>query len=119
MTHARLIFEWFLVALVLLAAVPMLVANYQFLLIGVHFRKLHYAQCRPYYPRTAILVPAWNEAAVVGASIDRLMRLEYPRESLRIFVVDDASTDATPEVIQAKAAQYSGSVCLLYTSRCV
>jgi cellulose synthase/poly-beta-1,6-N-acetylglucosamine synthase-like glycosyltransferase len=110
MAQARLGFEWLLVALVLLAAVPMLVANFQFLLIGLHFRKLHYAQCRPYFPRTAILVPAWNEAAVVGASIDRLMLLDFPRESLRIFVVDDASTDATPEVIQAKAAQYPGSI---------
>src|ERR1022692_5276704 len=110
MAQARLGFEWLLVALVLLAAVPMLVANFQFLLIGLHFRKRHYAQCRPYFPRTAILVPAWNEAAVVGVSIDRLMLLDFPRESLRIFVVDDASTDATPEVIQAKAAQYPGSI---------
>ena len=38
------------------------------------------------------------------------MLLDYPRDSLRIFVVDDASTDATPEVIKAKAAEYPGTV---------
>ena len=38
------------------------------------------------------------------------MLLDYPRELLRIFVVDDASTDATPEVIEAKAAEYPGTV---------
>ena len=47
---------------------------------------------------------------MIGASIDRLMRLDYPREALRIYVVDDASTDDTPDVIQAKAAEYPGNV---------
>jgi cellulose synthase/poly-beta-1,6-N-acetylglucosamine synthase-like glycosyltransferase len=102
--------EWLLVAFVIIAAVPLLVANYQFLLVALHFRRLHYGKCQPWFPRTAILIPAWNEHAVIGASIDRLMQLEYPRESLRIFVVDDASTDATPQVIQAKAAEYPGNV---------
>ena len=47
---------------------------------------------------------------MIGASIDRLMKLEYPLDSLRIYVVDDASTDATPQVIQGKAAEYPGNV---------
>ncbi|HEX3387966.1 MAG TPA: glycosyltransferase family 2 protein, partial [Streptosporangiaceae bacterium] len=48
--------------------------------------------------------------AVIGASIDRLMQLDYPPESLRVYVVDDASTDDTPDVIKAKAARYPGQV---------
>ncbi len=110
MPEVVLAVKWLLVALVIIAAVPLLVADYQFLLVAFHFRRLHYTKCRPYFPRMAILIPAWNEHAVIGASIDRLMRLEYPRERLRIYVVDDASTDATPQVIQAKAAEYPGSV---------
>ena len=55
-------------------------------------------------------MPAWNEAAVIGASIDRLMQLDYPPESLRVYVVNDASTDDTPDVIKAKAVQYPGQV---------
>jgi cellulose synthase/poly-beta-1,6-N-acetylglucosamine synthase-like glycosyltransferase len=102
--------DWVLVAFVLAGALPLVVANYQFALVALHFRRLHYAQCRPYFPRTAILIPAWNEDLVIGASIDRLMQLEYPLDSLRIFVVDDASTDATPQVVKAKAAQYPGNV---------
>src|SRR3984893_8390001 len=102
--------EWLLVAFVIIGAVPLLVANYQFLLVGLHFRRLHYGRCEPVFPRTAILIPAWNEHAVIGASIDRLMKLEYPLQSLRIYVVDDASTDATPQVIQARAAEYPGNV---------
>ena len=110
MTQLLLAGKWLLVALVLAGAVPLLVASYQFLLVALHFRRSHYRECQPFFPRTAILIPAWNEHAVIGTSIDRLMQLEYPRESLRIFVVDDASTDATPEVLQAKAAEYPGTV---------
>jgi cellulose synthase/poly-beta-1,6-N-acetylglucosamine synthase-like glycosyltransferase len=102
--------DWVLVLLVMLGAVPMLAASYQYLLVAVHFRHNHYRDCAPYFPRTAVLVPAWNEAAVIGASIDRLMQLNYPPESLRVFVVDDASTDDTPDVIKAKAVQYPGQV---------
>ena len=110
MADVLLALEWLLVAFVIIGVVPLLVANYQFLLVGLHFRRLHYRKCQPWFPRTAILIPAWNEQAVIGASIDRLMRLEYPVERLRIYVVDDASTDATPKVIQAKAAEYPGNV---------
>jgi cellulose synthase/poly-beta-1,6-N-acetylglucosamine synthase-like glycosyltransferase len=104
------VFDWLLVAFVMVGAVPMLAAAYQYLLVTVHFRRNHYRECAPYFPRTAILVPAWNEAAVIGASIDRLMLLDYPPDALRVFVVDDASTDNTPDVIKAKAVQYPGQV---------
>ncbi|HTZ27412.1 MAG TPA: glycosyltransferase [Streptosporangiaceae bacterium] len=110
MADLLLAVKWLLVTLVIIGGVPLLVADYQFLLVAFHFRRLHYAKCRPFFPRTAILIPAWNEHAVIGASIDRLMRLQYPLDRLRIYVVDDASTDATPQVIQAKAAEYPGNV---------
>ena len=94
MTQVLLACKWLLVAMVAVGVIPLLVADYQFLLVGLHFRRLHYAKSAPTFPRTAILIPAWNEAAVIGASIDRLMALEYPRDRLRIFLVDDASTDS-------------------------
>jgi cellulose synthase/poly-beta-1,6-N-acetylglucosamine synthase-like glycosyltransferase len=108
--HLLVGLKWLLVALVMVGAVPLILANYQFLMVAAHFRRLHYDRCKPWFPQTAILIPAWNEAAVIGASIDRLMLLDYPREALRIYVVDDASTDDTPDVIQAKAAKYPGNV---------
>jgi cellulose synthase/poly-beta-1,6-N-acetylglucosamine synthase-like glycosyltransferase len=110
MAGVLLALKWVLVAFVMVGAVPMVAAAYQFLLVAVHFRRNHYAACAPYFPRTAILVPAWNEALVIGASIDRLMRLNYPPDALRVFVVDDASSDDTPDVIRAKAAEYPGQV---------
>jgi cellulose synthase/poly-beta-1,6-N-acetylglucosamine synthase-like glycosyltransferase len=101
---------WVLVALVLLGAVPLVAATCQFLLIGAHSWRNHYDDVGPYEPRVAILVPAWNEAAVLRASIDRLVGLDYPPDRLRVYVVDDASTDATPDVVQAKTLQYPGQV---------
>lgn len=102
--------EIVLLVLVATGALPVLAAAYSFLAIPLHAFRNHYSKAAPYLPRVAIVVPAWNEGAVIGASIDRLMALEYPRESLRVYVVDDASTDETPQVVRAKAEQYPGSV---------
>ena len=91
-------------------AVPVLAGAFWFVAIPFHAAKNHYRKAAPYLPRVAIVVPAWNEGAVIGESIDRLMALEYPPENLRVYVVDDASTDNTPDVILAKAAIYLGQV---------
>lgn len=61
---ALLALKSLLVGLVFLGALPLLLAEYQFLLAAGHSRRLHYAHCRPYRPRISVLVPAWNEAAV-------------------------------------------------------
>ncbi len=108
---------WALAVLVLLGAVPLVVGGLQFLLIGLHRYRSHYDRTGPYLPRVAILVPAWNEAAVLDASIDRLVELDYPPEALRIYVVDDASTDGTPDVVRAKARAYPGRVVHLRRER--
>lgn len=94
----------------LAGAVPAVIMGFQFLLVPVHGFVNHYRRAAPTTPRVAVIVPAWNEGAVIGASIDRLMALEYPDGHLRIYVVDDASTDDTPDVVRAKERQYPGSV---------
>ena len=106
----RLATDWLLIVLVIVAALPELAASWQFLLITLHFRRNHYRDCAPRFPRAAVLIPAWNEAAVIGTSIDRLMALEYPADALRVYVVDDASTDDTPEVIAGRQGRYPGRV---------
>jgi cellulose synthase/poly-beta-1,6-N-acetylglucosamine synthase-like glycosyltransferase len=93
---------------VLLGALPLAASCYQFALIGRHRRAHHYEAARPYYPRTAVVVPAWNEAAVIGPTIDRLLAMDYPESSLRVYVVDDASTDDTPVVVKQKEREYPG-----------
>ena len=88
-----------LVALVLTGALPLLAGCWQYALIGVHGIRNHLAKVEDYTPRTAVLVPAWNEAAVIAGTVDRLMDMLYPDGALRVYVVDDASDDGTPEIL--------------------
>lgn len=98
------------IALVFLGATPVAAALLQYSLIGFHSFRQHYRKLKPYYPRTTVVVPAWNEGAVVGATIDHLLGMEYPEDRLHVVVVDDASTDETPDVVRAKELQYPGRV---------
>jgi cellulose synthase/poly-beta-1,6-N-acetylglucosamine synthase-like glycosyltransferase len=50
-------------------------------------------------PLVAVIVPCWNEAATVAATCDSLLALDYPKEKLEVILVDDGSTDTTPQVM--------------------
>ena len=62
---ADMVGRWTLVVLVMLGVVPLATASYQFAIIGLHAVRNHYGKVEPRFPRVAILVPAWNEAAVI------------------------------------------------------
>jgi cellulose synthase/poly-beta-1,6-N-acetylglucosamine synthase-like glycosyltransferase len=110
--------KWVLVAVVLLAAMPLVAGCYQSLLASLHvLRRDRSTGWGGDEPRVAIIVPAWNEAAVIGRTLETLMRLDYPADRLRVYVVDDASTDATPEVVLAKAGEHPGRVVHLRRAR--
>jgi cellulose synthase/poly-beta-1,6-N-acetylglucosamine synthase-like glycosyltransferase/peptidoglycan/xylan/chitin deacetylase (PgdA/CDA1 family) len=49
-------------------------------------------------PTVSALVPAYNEAAVIGRTLAALLASNYP--SLEILVIDDGSTDGTAEVAE-------------------
>ena len=61
-------------------------------------------------PRLTVVIPAYNEGAMVQKSIDSVAAASYPRDRLEIFVVDDGSRDDTWEHIQAAAARHPGLV---------
>jgi hyaluronan synthase len=46
-------------------------------------------------PRMSIIIPAYNEGAMVRKAVDACARAEYPRDRLEIIVIDDGSTDDT------------------------
>ena len=96
--------------LVLLGMIPTCASFAQFLIVGLHGVWNHYPRSGAYTPQVAFILPAWNEADVLGASIDALMSIDYPPGAWRLYIVDDASTDHTPQVMAAKMAQYPGSV---------
>lgn len=51
-------------------------------------------------PSVAVIVPCWNEAATIAGTCDSLLALDYPKDKLEIILVDDGSTDATPEIMR-------------------
>lgn len=95
---------------VLVGTLPVINTGLQYLALPIHAFRNHYPRAAPHHPRIAVLIPAWNEALVLGQAIERLTQLEYPADRLRIYVIDDASTDNTPEVVAEKAAAYPGRV---------
>jgi cellulose synthase/poly-beta-1,6-N-acetylglucosamine synthase-like glycosyltransferase len=52
------------------------------------------------FPTVSIAVPCWNEGKTVEATVNSLLALDYPKDKLQIWVVDDGSTDNTWEIIQ-------------------
>ncbi len=56
------------------------------------------------WPPIVAIVPARDEAPMIGACIDALMKQNYPGE-FSIIIVDDASTDGTSDVIRTACTQ--------------
>jgi cellulose synthase/poly-beta-1,6-N-acetylglucosamine synthase-like glycosyltransferase len=52
----------------------------------------------PFTPPVSVIVPAFNESAVLVSSVKSLLDLRYPRHE--VIVVNDGSTDGTLELLQ-------------------
>jgi hypothetical protein len=54
-------------------------------------------------PFVSVVVVAQDEAPRIGARIENLLSLDYPRESLEILIASDGSRDATVEIAREYA----------------
>lgn len=97
----------FITALVVtLATFLLLLILRHFILIWfsyLHQRELSQDDFPDTYPFVSIIVPAFNEAEVIDASLASLLELRYPY--YEIIAVDDGSTDGTYE----KMKQFEGN----------
>jgi mycofactocin system glycosyltransferase len=50
-------------------------------------------------PPVSVIIPVRNRPKDIAACLESLDRVIYPREKMDVIVVDDASTDDTPEVV--------------------
>jgi len=60
----------------------------------------------PEMPTVAVIIPARDESANIGACLLGLTRQNYPPNRLRIFVVDDGSSDGTVAIVSRLAAEF-------------
>ncbi|HAJ35876.1 MAG TPA: family 2 glycosyl transferase [Chloroflexi bacterium] len=55
-------------------------------------------------PAVSVLIPARNEAPIIGATLDALLTQQYP--NLEILVLDDRSDDGTADVVATIARRH-------------
>ncbi len=70
---------------------------------------------RAILPTVTIVVVAHNEAERIGARIENLRSLAYPRGSLEILIVSDGSTDGTAE--RARAGESADMRVIVFAAR--
>jgi glycosyltransferase involved in cell wall biosynthesis len=51
-------------------------------------------------PNVTVLVPTYNESAVISKKLRNIAELEYPNEKIEVIIVDDCSADNTCEVAE-------------------
>jgi 1,2-diacylglycerol 3-beta-glucosyltransferase len=82
-------------------------------ILGFHALVLVFARPKRYQeemqgdlPSVSVLVAAKNEEAVIGRLVKNLCSLEYPEEQYEVWVVDDNSSDKTPQLLAELAQEY-------------
>jgi chlorobactene glucosyltransferase len=63
------------------------------------FPRMDEAPLPRHHPSVSVLIPARNEADIIGETLQRLLSQAYPH--LEVVVLDDASTDGTAEAARA------------------
>jgi peptidoglycan-N-acetylglucosamine deacetylase len=71
-------------------------------------------QIAAYWPRVAVLIPAYNEEKVIERTVQGALDSDYP--NLRVLVIDDGSKDHTLEIVRrAFAAEEAAGRVLILT----
>jgi poly-beta-1,6-N-acetyl-D-glucosamine synthase len=72
----------------------------------LHQRELSHDEPLEHYPFVSIIVPAYNEAEVIHASLSSLLELRYPY--YEIIAIDDGSDDGTYEKMREFEGNHYG-----------
>ncbi|RLE67817.1 MAG: glycosyltransferase family 2 protein, partial [Thermoprotei archaeon] len=56
--------------------------------------------------KLSIIIPVFNEEKTVEKLIEEVWKVELPQVEKEIIVVDDGSTDATPEILKRVKNRY-------------
>jgi len=53
-----------------------------------------------YYPSVAVAIPIYNAEDTIIGSVESLLELNYPKDKLKIYLIDDGSTDNSWNVME-------------------
>lgn len=88
----QLVFDLFIVSAVLIMAYTM---NFYYLAVVSSRRSAAERRESAAEPSVTVHLPIYNEKYVAARLIDAVCRLDYPRERLRVMVLDDSDDDTT------------------------
>ena len=74
------------------------------LVVGIwaHFAKTdNKPKSTTFEPEVTLIVPAYNEAAIIDNKVKNCLELDYPSNRLRLLFITDGSTDSSAEVLSA------------------
>lgn len=80
-----------------------------FFLLGLFRGDIERTKTQPF---VSVVIPVKNEKDHIGRILAEVTHQTYPREKYEIIVVDDESTDVTPNVCRAFSEKYSNVRCL-------
>ena len=94
------VMDWMLLGL----GVPFLGASLYLLTLTLLWRRPTDVRGRQASRRFCVLVPAYNEEAGIGGTVQSLQALNYPPDRSRIVVLADNCTDGTARIAAAHGA---------------
>ena len=100
---AQLGADWLVRLMTILLAIAVVLAGarlaVQLVTARIHLRRLARRSKRlRYLGPVSVIVPAYNEAANIAATVTSLVGNDYPR--IEVIVVDDGSTDGTADIVR-------------------
>ena len=66
-----------------------------------------------YKPFVSIMIPAHNEEYVIRNTVDNIRKIDYP--NFEIIIIDDRSSDNTPNIIKELENQYENVIAMIRT----
>lgn len=83
--------------LLLLLGISLYLLQTLFIYLGTH--RLNYPKTN-HLPKISILVALRDEEQTLKPCVESLLQLDYPKESFEILLINDRSSDRTPELIE-------------------
>ena len=59
-----------------------------------------------YRPKVTVIIPTYNEAEFIQSKLDNIYDQDYPKSLMKVIVVDSASSDGTPKLVEEWASKH-------------